>query len=288
MMNETTTTSASSATSSRQHAFDRDGYSRVRSVLSPEQVTATRARLVEIFAKRSPFPGDDNGDVTRMRAYNDAFNRYPGIAWIAFQPHVVSALREILGDEIVYLPEVALHDSGFGGWHKDTTSQEVAGHRFQWSPDFRMAQCAVYLQDNTSAHGGGLDVQPGSHRRWDRTALLRRVTDRKVGHVLARPLVNVKAWVDERRKETVWTNAGDMVAFHFRLDHSATKPRVVPVPAAHRKLAIFFVASTKNRHARKYVDFIKSRPDYRYFEGFSYTDEVRGLAERAGVELYEP
>jgi hypothetical protein len=58
--------------------------------------------------------------------------------------------------------EHGLHDSFFGGWHTDTTSPEHRGYTFHLSDDFRVIQCAVYLQPN-SDFGGGVTVVPGSH-----------------------------------------------------------------------------------------------------------------------------
>jgi hypothetical protein len=79
----------------------------------------------------------------------------------------IEILRKLLGNDFVVLRECAAHFQGFGGWHKDTTSQEFAGHLFQWSENYLMVEVAYYLQDNDEEYGGGLDVEPGSHRKPD-------------------------------------------------------------------------------------------------------------------------
>lgn len=281
----TATPDNAGAKSTLRAAFDRDGFVRLPGVLDGEQVAATRAVMTELFDRPSEYPGDINGHAAYKRAYFDAFNRYPGLRWLAFHPPIVSALRDVLGPDFVYLPEVGIHDSGYGGWHKDTTSQEAAGHRFHWDPDFRVVQCALYLQDNDPVWAGGLDVIVGSHRERDRIV---PPWKGHLGSLVSRALYRAKTWDDERRATTLPTKAGDLVIFHYRLDHKATHPKRTPVPSTHRKLALFVAASENNRHARAYLDYILSRPDYVYLRSYRTDEAMRSAARAAGVTLVEP
>jgi hypothetical protein len=276
---------ASGPRSTLRADFDRDGFTRLPRVIDAAQVGALREELIQIFDAPSAYDGDVNGHVAYNRIYFDAFNRYPALQWVAFHPPVVSALRDVLGKDYVYIPEVGIHDSGFGGWHKDTTAQEVAGLRFHWESDFRMVQCALYLQDNHPDYAGGLDVAVGSHRRRDR--IVPRANGR-LTKLATRALYKLKTWDDDRRRTTVRTTAGDLVIFHYRLDHKATTPRIRPLPSTHRKLALFFVASANNAHARAYMRFIKSREDYVYLKSYVTTEAYRAKAEAAGVGLLDP
>jgi hypothetical protein len=268
-----------------QTSFERDGFVRLPGALDASAVAQLRAELTRIFDAPPAHEGDLVGHSHYGHAFFDAFNRYPVLQWVPFHPPVVAALRQLLGDDFVYLPEVAIHDSGYGGWHKDTTSQEAAGLRFHLEPDYRMIQCAIYLQDNDPTYAGGLDVAPGSHRRRD------RIVSPPTGpttRFLNRVRYRLKTWDDNARRETLATRAGDVVCFDYRLDHRATPPKVRPVPASLRKLAIFMAASANNRHVRTYVDYIKSRPDYPYLKTYKTSPELLAKARANNVGLVDP
>src|SRR5687768_15814118 len=111
--------------------FAADGYVIVPNVFTRDQVAELRRELLTIFDKPPVFPGDlplrTNGAALRV----ELAARYPVLRWLLVHPPLLRAVRAILGDDFIYLPEMSAHDSGYGGWHKDTTSQETAGHRFQ-------------------------------------------------------------------------------------------------------------------------------------------------------------
>jgi hypothetical protein len=271
---------ASERASLRQH-----GYAVLPKVFEPAVALDLRKELLRIFAEPSPYEGDLNAHADYKRAFFDAFNRYPALRWVPFHPPLLAALRGLLGDDFVWIPEVGIHDSGYGGWHKDTTAQEVAGHRFQWEPDFGVVQVAIYCQENDPLHAGGLDVIPGSHRLPDRIIKFGGGVAQRLA---ARVRYRLKTMNDDRRRETLHHKLGDVVVFDYRLDHRATQPRVLPIPPHYRKLAIFSVASRNNRHAQAYLDFISSRQDYKYLRDYADTPELLALAEKAGVTMLQP
>ena len=120
----------------------------------------------------------------------------------------------MLGEDFCFLPEMTAHHQGFGNWHKDTTSMEQDGEDFHRSPDFRMVQCAIYMQDQTERYGGGLDLVPGSHKGTDPTAR------GGVGSFVYRLRRRVGGKV-----RTLPSRAGDLVVFDLRTDHRATEPQ---------------------------------------------------------------
>jgi hypothetical protein len=257
--------------------FGSDGYIIVPNVFTSHQVSELRRELLAIFDKPPTFPGDlplrPDGPALRV----ELVARHPALRWMLVHPPLLHAVRAILGDDFIYLPEMSAHDSGYGGWHKDTTSQETAGHRFHWEPSFAMLEAAIYLQDNHRLYAGGLDVIPGSHRNPDLHA--------KRGKTLAQ---RVRGRVDlVRKRRTLRTGPGDLLLFDFRIDHRATQPLpFVKIPASHRKLAVFFACSANNEHARRYRDFIASREDYVYLHGdHQYPQDLVDMTTGAGVQL---
>ena len=173
-----------------------------------------------------------------------------------------------------------MHDSIRGHWHKDTSAQLKAGHRFHFEPDYAMVQCALYFQDNSVEYGGGVDVIPGSHRTADScSSPLQRVANR---------LRKKGLWPEKRGGTSVMGKAGDLVLFDFRIDHRGTPAAVLPVPAAARKFALFIAASADNAHARAYADYIGGRADYRYLREHRYSDAFLEEAKRKGVSFLKP
>lgn len=236
------------------------GYVHVRELLTSAAATGLRRLLVESFAQASRYPGDiyDHPRLGDVRI--EIFNRYPQVWQTVFDSALIDVLKVLLGEDFVLLPESAIHHSGYGTWHKDTDSQQKAGHTFHWEEDCDIVQIALYCQANTEAYGGGLEVIPGSHR------------------------VDLRWYDEDLRGHRVLSEAGDLVIFNSRLDHKACWP-TEPVPSQEEKYAVFFMASRNNAHAHRYLDFIRSRPSYGYLQDFSYPPALRRLAQGRGFTL---
>ena len=118
-------------TTAQKIRFLDDGYVLVPNVFSSSEIgrmrTAVRAMFLEPATHASDY--DQRGTLGSVRF--DPFCRNPELAWVLGHGALVSALKSLLGDDFLYLPEMAAHFGGFGDWHKDTTQQEKAGHLFQ-------------------------------------------------------------------------------------------------------------------------------------------------------------
>ena len=257
--------------------FKKDGYAIVPGVFSAQEIASLRRDLLSIFDTPPTLPGDRPRTPKSAALRVELPVRHPQLRWLLVHPPLLAAVREILGADFVYLPELSAHDSGYGGWHKDTTSQEGAGHRFQWDADFAMLETAIYLQDNHRLYAGGLDVIPGSHRRPDRYV-------NRPPTFASRIKNRVEVEVGRKRLPT---RTGDLLLFDFRIDHRATQPvPFVKIPDSHRKLAVFFACSANNDHAKRYRAFIAGRQDYNYLHGeHQYPRDLLELTEQAGVRL---
>jgi len=91
--------------------------------------------------------GDDKNKNNRLY---DIYNGYPEARWLLFHKPVLDVLRSLLGEDCSEIPEcsVALNSFGvnqWGGWHKDTTTQEIAGYDLHYQDDFLMVGLAYYL-----------------------------------------------------------------------------------------------------------------------------------------------
>jgi hypothetical protein len=271
--------------------FRREGYALVPGVLTPEQNASLRKACLEIFATKPP-PGDSAS--VRL----DVFSRYEAFRWLWKHPPFVEGLRSVFGQNFAVVNESAIHDSGFGGWHRDTESQEVHGKRFHWDPDFCVGQVALYFQDNTPEYAGGLDVVPRAHLEKDSQRLLWKLKLHSLYHQRLPSIVKstihrvhdfrprpVEPTEYDRKKLAIPSKAGDLVMFDLRLWHKATYPQITPIPDEHRKLALFVVVGRDNRCTRLYRDYIGTRRDYGYLHGHVHPPAMRALASDTGFSL---
>jgi hypothetical protein len=264
-------------TKSQIEEFNENGYLLVPGVLTPQQVQALRVSLTSKFdvSESARLPCDTD------QYLFDLFNRHPDLRWLLFHEALVTALRSLLGEDFVVLRESSAHSQVYGGWHKDTSAQERAGHQFHWTEDYLMVEAVFYLQDNNPEFGGGLDVQPKSHRAGDEFVQLRE------RGLLSRAFRKITGKDEEARRHvlSIASKAGDLVIFHFRINHRATQPRSSFIPAEHRKLAVFIACSRNDRHVQSYHDFIATRSGYEYLRDFNYTKELLEESATHGIKL---
>lgn len=272
--------------------YRREGYALFPGILTPEQVATLRTACLEIFERHALGVGDTQ--TVRL----DVFSRYETFRWLWLHPPFVAALQAVFGEDFAVVSEDAIHDSGFGGWHRDTESQEVHGERFQWDADFHVGQVALYLQDNVAEYGGGIDVVPGAHRERDPTLALWKLKLHYLYHQRCPPLIKhaIRKVHDfgprpideasfERRKLAIPSKAGDVVMFDLRIPHKASHPQITPVPEAHRKFALFVVCGRNNRGTRLYRSYIDSRIDYGYLQNHTHPRAMQEIAHAQGFSL---
>ncbi len=263
-------------TTTQKIAFLNEGFLIVPNVFSSLEVAQLRATLQAMFRQPASQPGDFDKRATLGSVRFDPFCRHPDLAWVLGHGALVTALKALLGDDFLYLPEMSAHSGGYGDWHKDTTQQEKAGHFFQWSPTYATVEAAIYLQDN-GTWGGGLDVIPGSHRVSDRWVAERSMVEELRARLERRRLI------PRLRGHTIPSKAGDLVIFDFRIDHKASWPRKAgEVP---EKYALFAACSANNEHAQSYLRYIKQRPDYAFLKDHTYSPAVRESVSKAGARL---
>ncbi len=259
----------------------KQGFTTIPQVLNAAEVKQVRQQLIEIFNNPSSYEGDLLAKGSQGSVYLDMYSRYPQFHWIFTSDRFVNGMRSILGDDFLYLPESALHHAGYTGWHKDTNAQEKAGHDFHWQDDFEVVQVGIYLQDNDPEYAGGLDVIPGSHK-------VRNVSPQKkskIGSLADRFLNKLKK---QPQEYSVPSKAGDVAVFNLRTDHRATQPKSTPIPPEHAKYAIFIVCSRNNGHAKRYIDYVRTRPDYAFLKGFAYSPDLLAKGKSKGLSFFNP
>lgn len=289
-------------TQKQKEQYYRDGFLLLPNVLTLDEVAWLRAFFRPKFD--SPHLLADT-----HHWLLDIFGRYPEVRWLCFHEPTLKIVRSLFGEDIVLLADSTIHFNYFGGWHKDTGSFDLAGHTFFREPNYEMWGLAYYLQDNTPEYGGGLDVEPGSHREVEDLiirppAKKQRPLWKRIWHQIHRSARRKywQTWVKydktgyvPKNLYTIPSLAGDLVVFDSRVNHHATPvPGIVPdggwirrgvLPVEHEKLAIFSAWSRNNATARAYFEWNKTRKEYPHLRDFSYPADFLKDAEKAGVKL---
>ena len=219
--------------------FVQDGFVVLPEVFSNLEIVRLRRALVALF--------HDNKPPFEARFSNTALFDEPLRSIVFANTRLIGALRELLGEDFLFLNEFAAHDSFYSGWHTDTSSPEgKVGHDFHWSPNFILVNVAIYLQDNGET-GGGLDVVPRSYLRDDPLAIgLRRDLGFPPVHLRdidADPYCGAL---------TLRAKAGDATVFHLRTSHRSSIATRAADNDDERKLALFILAGANNSSTRRY------------------------------------
>ncbi len=254
--------------------FHKDGFILIPDVLNTDEVTQLRSFALEQFSK----PPAEQFKSDTENVLFDFYNRYPHLRWLLFKEPTLSVLRKILKNNIAISRENAIQKGYYARWHKDTSPQERGGYYFQWQPDYLMVQVAYYMQDNDPRQGGGLDVEPGSHRqRFD--PFLRRERPTKFQKLIDKYL---PLGEPIKKPHTIMGKAGDAVIFHFRMNHRAT-PNISGDSNIPTKIAYMQNFSLNNRYVADYANFMVTVPDYAHLKTFAWDPDLVSQAEKMGL-----
>lgn len=273
--------------------FDRQGFALIPNVFSPEEIARLRESADRITAMPSTYVGDVDNHEKLATSRADIYARYPEFQWVLFHPPLVEGLKEILGSPVVYIPEQGLQKGFYSNWHRDTTSPRRDKQAWYLKPDFRIAQVAIYLQDNTADFGGGLEVVPGSHKEvrqeWIEdlgSAMASMMPIGERNQLRLKRLLTLPARVPARfrRPVSLPIRAGDVVAFDLRIRHRASRGAASTSPAK-TKYGMFMVCSANNECAKDYLTYARDFRANESMKGHAFAAELREQARRTGVIL---
>jgi ectoine hydroxylase-related dioxygenase (phytanoyl-CoA dioxygenase family) len=241
--------------------FERDGYVVIEGALSRERADVLRRALIERSATLS-------GDGPHTQVVLDSYIAFPDSIDTLANEKGILALKALLGDDFVVLPDSSITVDRWNVLHTDTSSWEMAGMYIHRDPGFRMVTVGLYLQDAEEG-AGGLYVVPGSHLRGDPTTTLRRKNSsiwsrakQKLlgGKSLTQQLEALPENVDG---VNIPSKAGDMIVFDMRMLHRSQSPDAAVRPAPSGGRIAFFSRCVRNNpdHIRSYIDYMKQKPD---------------------------
>ncbi|NBU58729.1 MAG: hypothetical protein EBS23_02910 [Betaproteobacteria bacterium] len=238
-----------------------DGFELVKGAAPFDEFAPLRDRISGVLRNLVAQPGDKVGQAGLGTIMINPAQREPELfAALLRSPALWDGLREALRTRsVTFLPETAFHSNGYGDWHKDTGAQEKAGHYFHWTPYYGVFTVALYFQENTPLHAGGLDVIPGSHQ-------IKKAFTPGSGPV---PL-------------SVPSALGDAVVFDMRIDHKASWPAEKDLKP--EKIAAYFSVCAPHSGGDLYLRFLRSRPDYTYLRDFAYPEELLQVLADNGIK----
>ncbi|WP_218201471.1 phytanoyl-CoA dioxygenase family protein [Salmonella enterica] len=156
-----------------------------------------------------------------------------------FSHSMKGILSEIFGvdKKIYFFPNFTVRNNLYINWHTDDFFLKTPFDPMDVLPSLYLFN--IYLQDNSREYGGGLDVQKGSHRL---------------------PGVDKKTLIQETQpsyQHTLFTHAGDLVVFDYRVVHRGTLPE--KTDATVPRLALQWVISTSDAIAPIYLTYLRER-----------------------------
>lgn len=239
--------------------FNREGYVIVKNVWSSEEIEKLkkffREKFKSEFWKVSPY--------NSPTIINDIYRHFPELIDVIFKPKYIDAIKDILGENLICMPECSIHYNRFFDWHKDTTHMDANGGNIHHSGKSFLVQSGVYFQDN-SPEGGGLTVVPGSMRNTDRFVKMHYggLSDRVYNKLLKVLGRSAFQQIDKNEKPVdIPTKAGDLLIFNNKLDHRATFLRGrngKAITPKKEKFAIFNTFGNDKALMNEYLESMRS------------------------------
>ena len=261
------------------------GWTRLNGIYTTGDIAKARAIFDEMFQPGAVQRSSSDSD----HIINDIYRHRPELGRIIFNEKYFAGVRSLLGEDIVWLPECAIHRDRYAKWHKDTTEQEIGGITSHIEEPSPMLQVSTYLQDYSPEDGGGISVVPASHRKPDRfmdmyqfdiLSRIKRKVARAMGQTVFQKIEKNKEFVDIPSKAT------DLAVFDIRTEHRASSPIKQP---SLIKYSIFNTFGNNTKALKDYYGFMKQRPEpyYVYYKNYKAPDIIFEIAKENNVVVWD-
>lgn len=243
----------------------------VKNVYSVEAVDKIRDLLAKAL---------DDGTWTSASHHNegvttDIFRTMPELVDLIFTERYIQVFKDLLGSEMVILPEPAIHRNRFYYWHKDSTFLDEQGETFHWNDDFQAIMAAMYLQDNDNEYGGGLTVVPNTHQNRDPYHKISKMNLFQRGFLKLQKMMGV-SFFDKLEKDPGLTNLqsmkGDIVLIDIRLDHKGTTP--IKRRENYDKFAYFNFVLDSDKYTADVIRCMRARPSGYFTEYLKHDKDL--------------
>jgi hypothetical protein len=249
--------------------FAEDGFTVIRGLIGASETAFYIERLRHLA-----------GSATRWTE-PDGVNRHEEFWPLVFNERLLTAMRDVIGTSVRYLPHTDLH-VGFSSfsWHRDSVTRRF-GDGADWdetSVPYRIARVGIYFQSYVDSQFR-LGFVKGSHRTDAFGPEQRRRIERRTS--AAANVVSGLSGVDllGRHAEWVAPDRGDCVIFDPRILHTGSRFH-------GEKYSIFLAYGLENAHFHNHWHYyLRLRTD------LGYSTVPAALADRlqaAGLLAHEP
>lgn len=237
------------------------GYTIVRGVYSPEEISDFRKRA---FAYRT-----HSGDLLS----------HPELRSVITDGRLLDVAKQILSrDDIVYYGDsaVAIRE-GNPGFHKDNADR-FNPKAPDWQSPYTQIRFGIYLQDHYR-HSGGLNVRVGSHNKVNTKEGRVRQLRTKVG--------DLGVWSMRTSHSAAGTILRSPFNFiHPHYDNVKKYPSWLIAPKDGQRIALFAALGADDDHLKRYIDYLKTRAYVINNWGHSvWPEDAIREAEAAGLRL---
>lgn len=132
----------------------KDGYVILRNLVSPEYIAELREIGFQVL--------EEKRKAGQLSIFNTEFVKHEKLINVPFLKEVVSAIRDVLGQDYVTLSQFSMNANALSPvWHTDSQSQMNAEYLF--NRDYLISKCGLYLQEHDPSYGGSMEIIPRSH-----------------------------------------------------------------------------------------------------------------------------
>jgi hypothetical protein len=210
-----------------RNALATEGFVVLEGALSPEFMSAYRAKLHDYFHEKSGATRRKDGLVSDFDP--DALGRLPAMRDILHQTRLFDRVAEVLGYRPAYCHHSDVHINKTAPFHRDSIKKasyfDFAKEEIFGSTDYAVYKIGIYFQEHAGA--GGLSVIPGSH-------------------LVDRP-------AEPERAYDIKSKVGDVILFDTRIYHKGIE-RFDERDCEGDRMSFFMTLAKDNRITREFVN----------------------------------
>jgi hypothetical protein len=279
--------SASTATTAQRldpTAFRERGYAVIGGLFDAPEIQQLRA-TVHAVIEQAQAQGrivTETGPEGAIRIYAGDLLSSPQLRHVLLDPRVLGVMRRLLGGAPAYFGDSSVRIGHYGVriWHRDNVQRRRWRGGLDWSGDYPIVRCGLYLQDS-SWHSGGLALRPGSHRPGVLRPTLPKLVNAHAGDLVVWSLRTVHS------AEAVRLRGVPDLPLHPRLQ--TLLPRSLRVPDDGERIVMFMTFALRSPQLDHYIDYLKGR-DYMQaaWAASSFSPDAWREAEQAGLDVFAP
>ncbi|MFI5009042.1 MAG: phytanoyl-CoA dioxygenase family protein [Solirubrobacterales bacterium] len=265
-------------------AFQERGYTVVRQIFDPQEMTRLREVILELIAKQESegrVAMDPGPEGTTRKGDGDLLSN-PELRHVVLDRRLIGAVGDLLGGQPTYFGESSFQvgNNGWREWHRDKVGRRWTGGP-DWRGVYRVVRCGLYLQDG-SRHSGGLALRPGSNHTGLVHPTLPKLVDARLGDLIVWTLRTVHS------AEAVRMRGLPGFSLHPRLQMML--PQRLRVPTAEGERIVLFMAfGLPGPHLDGFLAYRRSKEEGRVvWEHSRFGPEVWAEAEEVGLNILRP